>query len=163
MPLYENIILSEWLDSAGPIPNQNDFGVSTGDLDAIHAWKDFGGLTRSEAFVKFSSNPDFFQEDFMFMGQLAFVFYFPVVERYIFQSNIQDDEDEIEAMWILSHCINNHFQHDSDRQVMHLRERTQTLVRHVRDNIASFCKAPTEQKRIDEAWHELEETLKKCV
>ncbi|MEM7232007.1 MAG: hypothetical protein AAF517_07535, partial [Planctomycetota bacterium] len=69
--------------SQAPLPTQADFDPWDGDLDAGHAWKEFGGLSVDEALAKFLENPGYHQESFMFMGGVAFAFYFPVVDRYL--------------------------------------------------------------------------------
>jgi hypothetical protein len=57
------------------LPTETDFDPYQGDLDAQCAWKNFGGLTLGEAFVKFEESPETYQEDFMFMGGKAFARY----------------------------------------------------------------------------------------
>ena len=65
------------------LPNQKDFYQSELNLDGHRAWKNFGGLTVDQAYEKFCENPNYYQEDFMFMGGPAFTFYFPIIDRYI--------------------------------------------------------------------------------
>ena len=79
------------------LPVEKAFG---GCLDGQHAWKQFGGLTVDEAYSKFCENPDFYQEDFMFMGPKAFLFYFPVIEKYIKTVKPGDDLDDC-CFWII--------------------------------------------------------------
>ncbi len=158
MPLYENVILSEWLDSAGPLPSRDDFDPGEGCLDALTAWQNFGGLIRTEAFDKFCSSPAVYQEDFMFMGTVAFAFYFPIVERYVFQASA-DDDGEVEAIWILAHCIIQQLSYPTDHHVLDLRARIVILTQHVRGNLSKFCIGPSEQTRLDEAWRQLGERL----
>ena len=94
------------------LPTHDDFEPTGDCLDADWAWGNFGELDLTEAFVKFCEEPDIYQEDFMFMGSVAFFYYFPVVERYVYESRIDPQSEfdsEVEAMWILAHCINNQF------------------------------------------------------
>ena len=65
------------------LPDQKDFYKSELDPDGKTAWNNFGGLTIAEAYEKFCERPYTYQEDFMFMGYAAFVFYFPIIDKYI--------------------------------------------------------------------------------
>lgn len=56
-----------------------DFDPYGGNLDALEAWKEFGGLSLQEAKVKFAGNPFKYSEDFMFMGPKAFAYYLPAL------------------------------------------------------------------------------------
>jgi hypothetical protein len=161
MPLDPNIILSEWTESAGRLPGQADFDPFGGCIDALSAWDDFGGLTRSEGFEKFCSSPDSYHEGFMWMGGRAFAFYFPIIERYVFQTHIADDEDEVDAIWILAHCISLHLDPDSHDDIKTVRDRILTLTQHVRSNLSKFGKTPTDQRHVDEAWRELHQCLER--
>ncbi|MEM7010678.1 MAG: hypothetical protein AAF585_04260 [Verrucomicrobiota bacterium] len=64
-----------------PLPTENDFDPFGGDLDAQCAWKHFGELSLNQAYDIFVSAPNIYQEDFMFMGAVAFDYYFPVIDR----------------------------------------------------------------------------------
>lgn len=151
----------EWSDTADDIPTKKDFDPFNGDLDAMCAWEHFGGLTRLQAFNKFCEYPDYYQEDFMFMGEVAFVFYFPIIERYILESHIDNDDDsEVDAIWILAHCIKNQFEYSDT--VRHLRQRCLDLTNHVRSNLPRYCTDLAEQQRIDDAWHGLKQFLVSC-
>ena len=68
------------------LPRVEDFTCTPNpkdDLDGYYAWQNFGGLTVAEAYTKFCESPHIYQEDFMFMGDAAFVFYFPVIDQYL--------------------------------------------------------------------------------
>ena len=43
-------------DDNDPVPSRKDFADSSDDLDEMHTWKDFGGLTVSAAYQKFCEN-----------------------------------------------------------------------------------------------------------
>ena len=60
------------------LPTKADFVSHPEDLDQICAWEHFGGLTLDQAKTRFAENALYYQEDFMFMGTKAFLFYFPV-------------------------------------------------------------------------------------
>lgn len=77
----------EWEDATTPLPSKRDFDARDNNLDALCAWSDFGNLTRNQAYEKFLEMPDRYQEHFMFMGWVAFVFYYPIVERYLVETH----------------------------------------------------------------------------
>jgi hypothetical protein len=92
-----------------PLPTVGDFTVTEKpeeDLHGCSAWKAFGGLSIEEAYRKFCEVPEAHQEDFMWMGDRAFMFYFSVIERYL-----HDEEPRVEfdgVTFILAHCIGMH-------------------------------------------------------
>jgi hypothetical protein len=86
----------EWQPISNEIPGKNDFGEG---LDERSAYKEFGGLTLDEAYQRFIENPVSCQEDFMFMGPVAFCYYFPVVERYLYAFRVENEWEDSQA-WI---------------------------------------------------------------
>jgi len=84
-----------------PLPGPSDFDPWGGDLDALHAWKNFGDLSLDQAHRLFLENPAYYQEDFMFMGPAAFDHYFPVIDRYLREFRRADDDDDDGCAWIL--------------------------------------------------------------
>ena len=151
--------MNEWNDSPEQRPTQADFDPSEGCLDALHAWKNFGGLSRAEAYEKFCQAPEIYLEDFMFMGGVAFAYYYPVLERYVLESRVETrDGNDVEAMWILASCIKLQYEARSIDYVF--RARILGLVSHVRSNLAQYSIDSDEQGRIDTAWHELESRLR---
>ncbi len=147
-------------DTPDSRPKESEFDPYGGCLDAQCAWKDFGGLSVAEAYTKFCEQPEYYQEDFMFMGGVAFSYYYPVIERYIRESRADADNDyEVEAMWILAHCINQQFDDSNTRPIESLRTQILDLVVHVRNNLSQYCAEPAEQRRIDSAWVELQSKL----
>ena len=80
--------MSEWNDSPEQRPTMADFDPYDGCLDALNAWKNFGGLSRTKAYERFCESPGSFQEDFMFMGGVAFAYYYPVLEQYILEPRL---------------------------------------------------------------------------
>jgi hypothetical protein len=146
-----------------PLPTRDDFDPTGNCLDADWAWGNFGGLNLSDAHVKFCEDADIYQEDFMFMGGVAFSYYFPVIERYIRESRIvpgSEFEFEVEAMWILAHCINSQFTSPDPRPSPDLRSRIEELVSHVRNNLPQYCEDVDEQRRLDSAWQELQDRMR---
>jgi hypothetical protein len=98
---------TEWL------PKVEDFvcvDPPEDDLDGFRAWQIFGGLTVDEAYQKFCECPEIYQEDFMFMADAAFAFYFPVVDRYIREKEPGYSFDEETHM--LGYCIELHVGED---------------------------------------------------
>jgi hypothetical protein len=138
------------------LPRQRDFAASKDDLDGMSAWKNFGGLTVSAAHQKFCEIPECYQEDFMWMGGVAFLFYFPVIDRYIRESAVDDDSDGVEAIWILAHAINTQFQIPDHSVIESLRSQVQDLVYYVLGHLPQYDKCPHEQERIGVAWRELQ-------
>ena len=149
--------MTAWSDPIGQRPTKADFDPADGDLDALIAWKNFGGLSRPEAYKKFCEFPETYQEDFFFMGGVAFLYYFPVLEKYILESRVENDND-VEAMWILAYCMKSHF--EAWHIDYELRARILSLASHVRNNLGQYCIEQDEQGRIDTAWQELEFTLR---
>lgn len=151
------IIEREWVAEEAPFPSETDFDPYHGDLDAQCAWKNFGGLTRIEAYERFLENPDYYQEDFMFMGSVAFRFYFPVIERFLLEAAVPDESVDRQA-WILAHCIQIQWQtgHSAVRQ---LAPRILALTRYVRDNLKLYSSDEREQREIDMAWSKLEKAV----
>ena len=142
------------------LPTRDDFDAFEGYLDEICAWNNFGGLNLSDAYVKFCESPDIYQEDFMFMGSVAFSYYFPVIERYIRETRVESEDDiEIEAIWILAHCIHQQFTDPCPVSTLSLRHRVEDLVTQVRNNLSVYCNGIIEQQRIDTAWQELQDRM----
>jgi hypothetical protein len=114
--------VDEWNDSPEERPVKGDFDPYNGCLDALRAWKNFGGLSRASAYERFCESPEYYQEDFMFMGGVAFAYYYPVIERYILESSIENNSGEaVEAMWILAHCIKAQVDAKQVHHVLHRR------------------------------------------
>jgi hypothetical protein len=83
----------------------------------------------------------------MFMGSVAFAYYLPVIERYIRETHVQPEDDiEIEAIWILAHCIDQQFTDLFPVLMLSLRHRVEELVAQVRNNLSVL---PQRHNRID--------------
>jgi hypothetical protein len=107
-------------------------------LDAERAWRNFGGLTLAETHSKFSENPCYYQEDFMFMGGKAFAFYFSVIEDHLRQGTEVASEGDDREAWILAKGIRSQFDRDTAHHVAPLADRIIALSQFIRGNIASF-------------------------
>jgi hypothetical protein len=138
------------------LPTERDFVPLDGDLDAQHAWRNFGGLTLEEAITKFREAPENHQEDFMFMGGRAFAFYFPVVEGFLREDPafVGDDREA----WILAHCILTQFSGMNLSDVIHLAPRALGLANFVLANVRQFGD-PDDQQRIQAAWRQLKDRI----
>ncbi|MCE0498234.1 MAG: hypothetical protein LV481_09855 [Methylacidiphilales bacterium] len=79
------------------LPTQEDFGDMV-DLDIATAWKRFGNKTLEEAYNLFDTNPLCYQEDLMWMGDKAFVFYFPIALRFILSENAKGACDAVSSI-----------------------------------------------------------------
>lgn len=142
------------------LPDREDFGALPGYLDEICAWENFGGLNRTDAYAKFCEDPELYQEDFMFMGSVAFSYYLPVIEQYVRESCVApEDEFEVEAIWVLAHCIRQQFSDPVSAAVLPLRSRVADLVSMVRNNLPRYANAPADQQRVDSAWQELQDRM----
>ncbi len=147
-------------DTLDSRPKESDFDPYNGCLDAQCAWKNFGGLSVTEAFTKFCDRPEIYQEDFMFMGGAAFSYYFPVIERYVRESHAHADNGyDVEAMWILAHCIKQQFDYRNTQHVESLRTRVLDLITHVRNNLSQYCREMADQRHVDSAWADLHAKL----
>ncbi len=140
---------------AGPLPTERDFDPYGGDLDAQVAWRNFGGLTLEQARQRFEENPLYYQEDFMFMGPRAFVYYFSVIEGYLL-ATIQCDEYDDRQAWILAHVLCQQLTNDATSSVVTLAARIRSLAGFVRSNLQLFAPTPAERARIDAAWADVE-------
>ena len=129
------------------------------DLDAYCAWQNFGGHTVEEAYERFCSDPDTYQEDFMFMGDPAFVYYFPVVERYLREEEPKHEFDAV--AWVLAHCIAFHVSPEQNC-VRPLYDRIQSLTDFVLDSLGDVADHPDRgwsPQEIEDAWSELRRKL----
>ena len=147
------------------MPTHEDFvGPSCSVLDAQYAWKQFGGLSLDQAYERFCDRPDIHQEDFMFMGAPAFVYYFPVIERYLYTVHNEDEFHDVQA-WILGRAITLRIEHSPELEENDLRKNTEliarvdALVQHVLSNLAQYAVTAEERERIKSAWVELGDVL----
>ena len=147
-----------------PLPSATDFFTEGGDLDAEYAWTHFGGLTLEQAYRKFTENPDYYQEDFMFMFPKAFEYYFPVLDRYL-RSVSQEEEDAMGdgwEVWIIGRGINSQLrQMAKSHPPRYLLAEIAALSHFVKENLSLYFSAEEEQIRTREAWLEIDQALLK--
>lgn len=147
----------EWKNHKAILPSEKDFDPYGGDLDAQSAWEDFGNLTLSQAYDKFLDNPEHYQEDFMWMGGKAFAYYYPVIERYLHETEATDETTayyDCQA-WILSFCIKMQIESKTANEIEFLKERLGRLIQFVIENAGKFTKDEERRKEIQSAWEEL--------
>lgn len=89
---------------AAPLPGLKDFDPYDGDLDALYAWKNLGGLTLPQAWEVFADHPIHHEEGFMFMGPVAFAYYFPILDRHLREAQPTDADDDCLA-WIIGYGV----------------------------------------------------------
>ena len=140
-------------------PSEADFDPFGGCLDAQRAWRNFGGLTLEEAYVRFCEAPEVFQEDFMFMGSRAFHFYFPVIDQYLRAATPAGVWDDREAK-IVAKCIALHFDWQGATISPELRDRISHLCAFVRSHLSQYAHSREDLKAIEGVWVELEEKLR---
>lgn len=95
----------------------------------------------------------------MFMGGKAFAFYFPVLEAYLRDTPEEYESDDRQS-WILAHCLRQQFEAKTAHHVLHLVQRVFALSTFVQQNIHRFGDSTEEQRRIADAWMELDSQLR---
>ena len=147
----------------GELPDEREFGAigELMDLDAEYAWEMFGGKSLDEAYEIFRANPLCRQEDFMFMHPPAFAYYFPVLEKYLHEVNIEEEcpegDYELEdcQAWILGEAFIFQFDEPEklpDLSSSDLLSRVDTLVNYVLDNLCQYVREPEETAKVKDAW-----------
>ena len=140
------------------LPTASDFDPYGGGIDAYHAWKHFGGLSISQAFDLFTTNPLYYQEDFMFMGSKAFKYYLPVIDRYLHEISGDEESDGCEAAILGSGVVNQFGWEDSALSGTTVAEIEQ-LSTFVLANLARYSPEHDEQQRIAIEWKLVNEEI----
>jgi hypothetical protein len=143
----------DWTPLADTIPTREDFGRG---LDENYAWGEFGGMSLDRAYEHFVACPQSRQEDFMFMGSAAFLFYFPVIERYLYTARAESEWDDCPA-WILAQGIIEQLKASSVAKNAQLINRVAALIAHVLGHIDQYATSEEEQERVASGWNELRE------
>ncbi len=133
------------------LPTNTDFDPLGDDLDAQWAWDQFGGLDIDQAYNKFCDRPEVHQEDFMFMGSKAFVYYFPVIEKYLKEVIIDDEDDDYEV-WIIGCALLSQLKSNAKD----LNSRIYDLSQLVLDKFINSMINEDDKKRIHNKWIEVE-------
>jgi len=146
---------AEWADKRANLPKYSDFDPYGDGGDAMYAWDNFGRLSVPQAYARFCENPLDYQEDFMFTGGKAFAFYFPVIERYLFECTPTADDDC--QLWIIGEGIKLQLKWPTASEVLPLRQRLLGLAEHVLSKLDDL--EPDNEARVRKAWTELKCTL----
>lgn len=145
---------------AAPLPSKLDFDPFGGDLDAQCAWKNFGGLSLSQAYDLFLSNPRQYQEDFMFMGGHAFDYYFPVVDRYLCEVASSAAGDDC-GVAFLGSGVAAQFDWNGAFPSMSLISEIENLSEHVLAHLDQYSPSADDQTCINRAWGRVNEMIAK--
>ncbi|MFT5732158.1 MAG: hypothetical protein ACJA2W_000854 [Planctomycetota bacterium] len=135
-----------------------DFDPWEGQLDAQHAWRNFGDLTLPEAYEHFMTRPEVFQEDFMFMGCKAFAYYFPVIDRYIRDVKGTEEGDDC-SVWILGEAVQGQFSSNDGRLPGSLVVEIEQLSEYVLAHPEQYSPAVRDHRRITRAWEGVQEKV----
>ncbi|HUS34762.1 MAG TPA: hypothetical protein VM680_05365 [Verrucomicrobiae bacterium] len=145
----------DWRPLADTMPTREDFGRG---LDENYAWGEFGGMSLDQAYEHFVACPENRQEDFMFMGSAAFLFYFPVIERYLYTVQAESDPHDCPA-WILAMGIIQQSKESSVATNEELIGRVDALITHVLSHPKQYATDEDEQERVASGWKELREAV----
>lgn len=142
-----------------PVPNEGDFSNCP---DGKWAWRNFGGLTLDEAAEKFKSAPAVYREDFGYMGPVAFVYYFPVIDQYLRETIglSEMEREEGRNSWDLSYCIQYQFR-DSKSELAPIANSAFDLCDFMMQNIEYFiddCETPS---KLEKRWRKVQRQINK--
>ena len=143
-----------------PLPDAADFDPWGGNLDARHAWKDFGELSLAQAYKLFLENPCSFQEDFMFMGPEAFAYYFPVIDRYLREVHGDDPDGDCHA-GILGMATAMQLEEANTPALRSVAVEAAALASHVTGNPARYTPDERMQERLLREWRKVAEVAAK--
>ena len=140
------------------LPTEVDFDPYQGCLDCQHAWREFGGLSIEEAFQKFIDHPMCHQEDFMFMGGRAFVYYFPVLDRYLRGFRADEDSDDAYDSFaaVIGGGLSVQLLSKTSQELDSIMDGILSLIGYVRSHTTNLAVDLNEQQSIDSAWQILE-------
>lgn len=141
------------------LPTERDFAPS-GALDEQCAWRHFGGLTLEEAYGKFASAPESYQEDFMSMGGKAFAYYFPVIDRFLRATvEIPLAQRGDRQSWILPLCILSQFDGRNRKYVSKLKPSVLDLCEFMLAHLEHFADDWDEPLQIEDNGRKLQEYI----
>ena len=139
------------IDSRPHFPTEADFDPSGGCLDAQYAWRQFGGLSITAALELFRQNPIHYQENFMFMGGRAFVFYFPVLDTFLREFRLTEQEDDSQAA-IIGSCVAAQLRWPTASHLAPILTAIRSLADYVCSHTDLLAADPDEQRRITRDW-----------
>ena len=144
------------------LPAERDFDPHGCGLDEQCAWRNFGGLSLEEACEKFASAPEVYQEDFMFMGTRAFVFYYPVIEQFLRHApTVSDDERGDCQSWILPQRIRMQFCETDRRLIGQLKPSVVSLCEFMLENMECFADDWCPPNEIEQQWLSLHDHVER--
>ena len=143
-----------------PLPTGVDFDPWDGCLDAQCALKNFGGMSLDQAYELFMSCPEIHQEDFMFMGWVAFAYYLPVIDRYLREFTIEDEWGDNEA-GILGHAVKAQFGWNGVKFSKNVLQEIEDLSAFVQASPSRYAISQQEQERIVKIWQKADRALEK--
>lgn len=144
--------------SGASLPTEHDFDPFGGDLDAQSAWRSFGGLSIADALALFRENPTHYQEDFMFMGGRAFVFYFPVLDAFLREFRLTEHEDDSQAA-IVGSCVAAQFGWPTATHLVSIHAAIRSLADYVCSHTDLLAADTDEQRRIARDWQRVYSAL----
>ena len=153
--------LYPWPRPSSPLPRAKDFDPYNGDLDRQHALDIFGGMTLDQAYEEFCDRPEIYQEDFLCMGPKAFVYYFPVISRYLREITSNDPHEDCEVA-ILAYAIKEQLNYDAVRQSIKILSEIRSLIDFVLAEVARYSGSKKIRKKLHTTWTQLAEKLAKC-
>ncbi|MCB1098663.1 MAG: hypothetical protein R3F19_25720 [Verrucomicrobiales bacterium] len=139
-----------------PVPAAAEFFVGPG-TDAAYAWERFGGKSLSEAYLIFMECPECYGEDFGWILPKAFDYYFPIIDKYLREIDVNDEEhwtelDGLQA-WIFGCRVQSQFHwKDGTKPSPALASEIAELSTFVQTNAERYSNQADEQARIREAW-----------
>ncbi len=138
-----------------PVPDDDSFSP-----DMKEAWSQFGGKSMDEAYEHFCDAPNSRPEDFMFMPEGGFRYYFPVLDRYLrnLSPMLEDSSfDYPRAGWFIAHAIKMHFGCQEDMSGLH--EPILALCDYVCAHLSHLDFEPVGQEEIRAAWADLRQKV----
>ncbi len=115
------------------IPRREDFNIHD-SLDERAACKHFLGKSLQEAEVMFSGNALYYQEDFIYMGPVAFRYYYSVFLAYLQSDKADGDSGTVSS---IAHVLEFRLQHD-EKQLIVIAPQLAALCRYVLDQYDKF-------------------------
>lgn len=95
------------------LPTEADFSPNDGGLISQEAWKNFGGLSLDAAYERFCDRPYLYSQDFEFMGERAFAYYYDVLDRYVREAIEKLDEERLMVLSTIHRILDVHLIHRS--------------------------------------------------
>lgn len=134
-----------------PLPGPAEFDPWGGDLDAQVAWRNLGELSLRQAYDLFVSLPEIYQEDFVSMGEDAFVYYFPVIDRYVREVVGSEEGHDCEVA-ILGRAVASRFDAESARLSDGWIAEAEDLADYVLSHLDQYSPSLKDRRRIQREW-----------